>query len=92
MEKQGDSVVPNASSCVYHKKILTLALEKALRYDDDRHAFVMTEERVQHLVSWFFGSDVFDYRIPGGSIKAVTKLETVLDKNTGLSYWKIGKT
>jgi len=87
----GDSVVPHASSCIYHDEILTLAIENSFRYDDDSHAFVMTEERVQDLVGWFFGSDTFDYRIPGNSIKAVTGLNRKPYKDTGLFHYEITK-
>ena len=89
--KHGDSVVPHASSCIYHNEILTLAITNSFKYDDDSHAFVMKEERVQDLVGWFFGSDTFDYRIPGNSIKVVTGLHRNQDKTNHLWHYEITK-
>ena len=91
ISKQGDSVVPHASSCIYYNELLTLAIEDSFRYDDDSHAFVMTEERVQDLVGWFFSSEPFDYRIPGNSIREVIGLEKKLDDATNLWHYEIVK-
>jgi hypothetical protein len=89
-ENQGDGIVPHASSCYYHDEILTLAIEGSIRYDDDSHAFFMTEERVQLLVSWFFDESTnFDYRIPGNSIKRVKDMRKISKK--GQTYHKITK-
>lgn len=87
----GDGVVPHASSCCYHDKLLTLAIEDSLRYDDDSHAFFMTEERVQDLVGWFFEEGPFDYHIPGNSIRRVKDMVKVLDETTKLYHHKIVK-
>jgi hypothetical protein len=81
----GDAVVTNASSCIYHDKILTLALENNIRINDREHPFVMNEERVQDLVGWFFGSDPFKFDIPGRSVKRVTGL-TAKTKD-GFTHW-----
>lgn len=89
--RHGDGVVPHASSCVYYNDVLTLAIENSFRYDDDSHAFVMTEERVQDLVGWFFGPDTFDYRIPGNSIRRVKGFNKVQDTKTGLWHYEIVK-
>ncbi|RLD53105.1 MAG: hypothetical protein DRJ05_16870 [Bacteroidetes bacterium] len=88
--EDGDGVVTHASSCCYHDSILTLAIEDSWRFDDDSHAFFMTEERVQQLVSWYFNDkETFDYHIPGNSIKRVTGLKKKTKKS--LNYWKITK-
>jgi uncharacterized alpha/beta hydrolase family protein len=88
--KQGDGVVPHASSCCYFDVIQTLAVEDSWRYDDDSHAFFMTEERVQQLVSWYFNEkETFDYHIPGNSIKKVTGLVPKTKKS--FKHWKITK-
>ncbi len=90
--KHGDGVVPHASSCCYYKSIQTLAIEDSWRFDDDSHAFFMTEERVQQLVSWYFNdSEEFDFRIPGNSIKKVVKLSKRTKKSSGLTHWIITK-
>jgi len=90
--KHGDGVVPHASSCIYFDPILTLAIEDSWKYDDDSHAFFMTEERVQQLVSWFFNDkEKFDYKIPGNSIKKVTNLSMRTDNKTKLTHWVISK-
>jgi len=90
--ESGDGIVPHISSCCYLDEIRTLAIEDSLWYDDDRHAFVMTEERVQNLASWFLdSSQPFNPKIPGGSIKEVSGLKKVLDNKTGLSHYEITK-
>ncbi len=90
--KQGDGVVPHASACYYCKELLTLAIEDSFWYDDDSHAFVMTEERVQHLVSWFFDdTQKFDYTLPGNTVRKVKSLSLVKDSRTNLSCYEIEK-
>lgn len=92
VSKQGDGVVPHASSCCYHNEMLTLAIEDSIRYDDDSHAFFMTEERVQDLVGWFFDdNEEFNFRIPGNSIKRVVKVKTKLDRSSKLREHVIEK-
>ncbi|MEP5611174.1 MAG: hypothetical protein ABJP45_02935 [Cyclobacteriaceae bacterium] len=90
--ESGDGVVPHISSCCYLDEIRTLAIEDSLWYDDDSHAFVMTEERVQNLASWFLDSSrPFDPKIPGGSIKEVSGFKKVRDGETGLWHYQITK-
>lgn len=91
VEEQGDKVVAHGSSCCYCKEITTLAVEDSVRYDDDSHAFFMTEERLQMLVSWFFDdTQEFKYNIPGNSIKKVNSLKPSVAAN-GLKYFSIEK-
>lgn len=87
---EGDKVVAHASSCCYCKDFETLAVEDAFRYDDDSHAFFLTEERVQLLVSWFFDdSRNLDHHIPGNSVKKV--VDIVTEEEDGFKYTKIVK-
>lgn len=73
----GDGTVPHVSSCAWSKKILTLMATDSWRYRDYGHGFILKDERIQKMVRRFLSrSQVFDWSIPGHSIKRVTDVTT----------------
>ncbi|MGB0762953.1 MAG: lipase/acyltransferase domain-containing protein, partial [Acidimicrobiales bacterium] len=83
LTEHGDGTVPHVSSCCYWDCIQTLVLTdnwydyigRALSYPlNDRHAFVLNDERVQRLISRFLSNETFNHRSPGDQAKVVKGL------------------
>jgi len=93
--EEGDGVVPNASSCVYHKQIATYAIFNEFFKDDKKHAFLMRDSRIQRIINDFLNSSddttQFKPELIGRSVKKVQKLQSVnvKDNNVNFTYKKI---
>ena len=84
----GDGRVSHRSSCHYCDSVRTLLLDNAFFFREYEHGFIMKDERVQKLVNRFLfrRSGRFEYKIPGGSIKKVSRLDRKVDNNN-LPFW-----
>lgn len=78
--RDGDGRVPDASSCLYHQKVRTLMVTSDWLYREHSHAFILNDERVQRLIRRFLSKGVFDYRIPGHSVREVARLKKSLKR------------
>ena len=84
----GDSRVPHASSCIWHKKILTLMATASWRYREYGHALILKDERIQKIIHRFLSDKTkFDWKMPGRSIKQVTGLIRTTNSDN-LSTWE----
>ncbi len=87
--EDGDGRVPHISSCAFHEELLTLLVDDAIWFREYSHGFVLKDERVQKLVNRFlFKPSRFNWKIPGGSIRRVTKLTRRVHPETRLPYWR----
>lgn len=85
----GDGRVPHVSSCLYHDSILTLIIEDAFWFREYDHGLFLKDERVQKLVKRFlYDPAKFDYHIPGGAVKKVTRLNAEKDSENR-PYWTV---
>lgn len=51
MSHEGDGVVPNGSSCVYHDELATYCFRNRVLADDFTHAFFLKDNRVQKIIN-----------------------------------------
>lgn len=72
INENGDKVVPHASSTAFAREIATYRVKKALWKEDNSHAFVMKEERVQRLINRFLSGKAIG-SMPGKNIERVAK-------------------
>ncbi|OHX64672.1 lipase/acyltransferase domain-containing protein [Flammeovirga pacifica] len=92
--KEGDGVVPTASSCCYYDELATYVLQNRLLEENYAHAFLLKDNRVQKMVNSFLNTDEstaeYQHNIMGRTIHRVKGFTKMYVEQDGIIH-KVSK-